>query len=160
IRKDLIDTRDKYADERKTEITEVAGSVDLEELIPEETNVVTLSHGGYVKRLPLNTYRTQHRGGVGVSGGTTREGDFIEDFFVASTHAYLMCFTNRGQMYWLKVHQVPQAGRTSPGRAIANVLSLRSEEKITGVIPVRRFEGDFHLMMATQRGLVKKTPLA
>jgi DNA gyrase subunit A len=160
IRKDLVETRDKYGDERRTEITEDMGSVDLEDLIPEETNVVTLSHRGYVKRLPLNTYRTQHRGGVGVSGGATREDDFIEHFFVASTHAYLLCFTDRGQIYWLKVHQVPLAGRTSAGRAIANVLSLKAEEKITGVIPVRRFEGDFHLMMATQRGLVKKTPLA
>src|SRR5205823_13412428 len=110
--------------------------------------------------LPLTTYRTQHRGGKGVSGGLTREDDFVEHFFVASTHAYLLCFTNRGQVYWLKVYDIPQMSRTSPGRAIANVLSLRPEEKISSVIPVRRFEGDAHLLMATRRGLVKKTDLA
>jgi DNA gyrase subunit A len=159
IRKDLQEMRDKYGDERRTQITEEEGSVDLEELIPEETNVVTLSHNGYIKRLPINTYRSQHRGGKGVSGGNTKDDDFIEHFFVASTHAYLLCFTNRGQVYWLKVYQIPQASRTSAGRSIANVLSLRSEEKITSVIPVRKFEGDQFLLMATKRGLVKKTAL-
>jgi DNA gyrase subunit A len=159
IRKDLQEMRDKYGDERRTQISEEEGSVDLEELIPEETNVVTLSHNGYIKRLPINTYRSQHRGGKGVSGGNTKDDDFIEHFFVASTHAYLLCFTNRGQVYWLKVYQIPQASRTSAGRSIANVLSLRSEEKITSVIPVRKFEGDQYLLAATKRGLVKKTAL-
>jgi DNA gyrase subunit A len=159
IRKDLVELRDKYSDDRRTEITEAEGTVDLESLIPEEDNVVTLSHNGYIKRLPVNTYRSQHRGGKGVSGGNTRDDDFIEHFFVASTHAYLLCFTNRGQVYWLKVYQIPQASRTSAGRSIANVLSLRSEEKITSVIPVRKFEGDQYLMMATRRGQVKKTAL-
>jgi DNA gyrase subunit A len=109
--------------------------------------------------LPLNTYRTQHRGGKGVSGGSTREDDFIEHFFVASTHAYLLCFTNRGQLYWIKVYDIPQGSRTSAGRAIANVLSLKPEEKITSMIPVRRFDDEHHLIMATRRGLVKKTAL-
>ncbi len=110
----------------------------MEDLIAEEDNAVTISHDGYIKRLPLNTYRTQHRGGKGVSGGATREDDFIEHFFVASTHAYLLCFTNRGQLYWLKVYDIPQlAAAPRPGRAIANVLSLKPEEKITSVIPVR-----------------------
>ncbi|MCX7701019.1 MAG: hypothetical protein N2039_09090 [Gemmataceae bacterium] len=159
IRADLVELRDKYGDERRTEIVDEEVSVDLEDLIPEELNVVTISHHGYIKRLPLNTYRRQHRGGKGVSGGQTREDDFIEHFFVASTHAYLLCFTNRGQVYWLKVHQIPQASRTSAGRAIANVLSLRPEEKITSVIPVREFGTDQYLLMATRRGLVKKTRL-
>ncbi len=159
IRADLKEMRDKYGDERRTEILDVAGEINLEELIPEESNVVTLSHNGYIKRLPVSTYRTQHRGGKGVSGGATREDDFIEHFFVASTHAYLLCFTNRGQVYWLKVHQIPQASRTSAGRAIANVLSLKAEEKITSVIAVRHFDAVRQLMMATRRGLVKKTPL-
>jgi DNA gyrase subunit A len=159
IRADLVELRDKYADERRTEIVDDEVSVDLEDLIPEETNVVTISHQGYIKRLPLNTYRRQHRGGKGVSGGQTREDDFIEHLFVASTHAYLLCFTNRGQVYWLKVHQIPQASRTSAGRAIANVLSLRPEEKITSVIPVREFDTEHYLLMATRRGLVKKTRL-
>jgi DNA gyrase subunit A len=160
VRADLIELRDKYGDERRTEIIDAGGRVSYEDLIAEEDNAVTISHNGYIKRLPLNTYRTQHRGGKGVSGGGAREDDFIEHFFVASTHAYLLCFTNRGQVYWLKVYDIPQQSRTSIGRAIANVLSLKPEEKITSVIPVRRFAGSGHLLMATRRGLVKKTALA
>ncbi|MGH7222588.1 MAG: DNA gyrase C-terminal beta-propeller domain-containing protein, partial [Gemmataceae bacterium] len=159
IKKDLRDLRDKYGDERKTEITGEVGRLDLEDLIAEEDNAVTISHAGYIKRLPLNTYRTQHRGGKGVSGGATREDDFIEHFFVASTHAYLLCFTNRGQLYWIKVYDIPAGSRISTGRAIANVLSLKPEEKITSMIPVRRFDAGGHLIMATRRGLVKKTAL-
>ncbi len=159
IRKDLEELRDKYGNDRRTEIIDAGGKIDLEDLIPEESNVVTLSHGGYIKRLPLNTYRSQHRGGKGVSGGTTREDDFIEHFFVASTHAYLLCFTTRGQVYWLKVYEIPTASRTSAGRSIANVLSLKPEEKITSVIPVRQFDADHFLLMATRSGLVKKTAL-
>jgi DNA gyrase subunit A len=159
IKADLIELRDKYGDDRRTEIVDDSSRVNFEELIAEEMQAVTISHNGYVKRLPLNTYRSQHRGGKGVSGGTAREDDFIEHFFVASTHAYLLCFTNRGQLHWLKVYDVPQMSRTSAGRAIANVLSLKPEEKITSVIPVRHFVDDQHLLMATHRGLVKKTAL-
>jgi DNA gyrase subunit A len=160
IRKDLVELRDKYGDERRTQIIDAGPRVlNLEDLIAEEVNAVTISHNGYIKRLPLNTYRSQHRGGKGVSGGAAREDDFIEHFFVASTHAYLLCFTNRGQLYWLKVYDIPQMSRTSPGRAIANVLSLKPEEKITSVIPVRRFDSERSLLMATRRGLVKKTAL-
>jgi DNA gyrase subunit A len=160
IRKDMEELRDRYGDERRTLIiNEEARSIRPEDLIAEETNAVTMSHNGYIKRLPLNTYRSQHRGGRGVSGGGTHEDDFIEHFFVTSTHAYLLCFTNRGQLYWLKVLDVPQMSRTSVGRSIANLLSLKPEEKITSVIPVRRFEGDQHLLMATRRGVVKKTAL-
>lgn len=161
IRGDLIELRDKYGQERRTQILDAAPSeLSIEDLIAEEANAVTLSHNGYIKRLPLNTYRSQHRGGKGITGADTKEDDFIEHFFVASTHAYLLCFTNRGQVYWLKVYDVPQMGRTSPGRAIANMLSLKPEEKITSVIAVRHFEEDQHLLMATRRGLVKKTALA
>src|SRR5262249_32653 len=160
IRKDLEEMRDKYADERRTQIIdEEVSKLNIEDLIAEETNAITLSHNGYIKRLPLNTYRSQHRGGKGVSGGATKDDDFIEHFFVASTHAYLLCFTNRGQVYWLKVYDIPQMSRTSPGRAIANVLSLKADEKITSVIPVRHFEENQHLLMATRRGIVKKTAL-
>ncbi len=159
VRTDLVDLRDKYGDDRRTAIIEAIGKVSYEDLIAEEVNAVTISHNGYIKRLPLSTYRSQHRGGKGVSGGGAREDDFIEHFFVASTHAYLLCFTNRGQVYWLKVYDIPQMGRTSIGRAIANLLSFKPEEKITGVIPVRRFEENLHLLMATQRGIVKKTAL-
>jgi DNA gyrase subunit A len=159
IRKDLEETRDKYGDDRRTQIIEAQGRISYEDLIAEEVNAVTISHNGYIKRLPLNTYRSQHRGGKGISGGGAREDDFIEHFFVASTHAYLLCFTNRGQVYWLKVYDIPQMSRTSGGRSIANVLSLKPEEKITSVIPVRRFDDEHHLLMATRRGLVKKTAL-
>lgn len=159
IRADLVELRDKYGEERRTAIIEARGQVNYEDLIAEEINAVTLSHTGYIKRLLLNTYRSQHRGGKGVSGGSTREDDFIEHFFVTSTHAYLLCFTNVGQLYWLKVYDIPQMGRTSAGRAIANVLSLKAEEKISSVIPVRQFTADQYLLMATKRGIVKKTPL-
>jgi DNA gyrase subunit A len=162
IKKDLVELRDKFGDDRKTEITGEVGRLSREDLIEETVNAVTISHNGYVKRLPLDTYRTQHRGGKGVSGGVTREDDFVEHFFVASTHAYLLCFTNRGQVYWLKVYDIPQGSRTAAGRAIANVLSLKEDEKIASVVPVRSFdgEGERHLLMATQRGIVKKTQLA
>ncbi len=159
VRADLVEMRNKYGDDRRTDITDAGVKVDLEDLIAEETQAVTISHNGYIKRLPLTTYRTQHRGGKGVSGGQTREDDFVEHFYVASTHAYLLCFTNRGRVYWLKVYDIPQMSRTSPGRAIANVLSLREDEKISSVIPVRHFEENAHLLMATRRGIVKKTDL-
>jgi DNA gyrase subunit A len=159
VRGELLEMRQKYGDDRRTEITGEVTRVNMEDLIEEEDQAVTISHNGYIKRLPLNTYRAQHRGGRGVSGGTAREDDFVEHFFVASTHAYLLCFTNAGRVYWLKVYDIPQGSRTASGRAIANVLSLAAEEKITSVIPVRRFEGDRCLIMATRRGVVKKTPL-
>ncbi|HEY2785799.1 MAG TPA: DNA gyrase subunit A [Fimbriiglobus sp.] len=158
IRADLETARDKYGDARKTEITDDGGNVDMEELIVDEPNVVTITHEGFVKRLPVDTYRVQGRGGKGVQGGL-RDNDFIRHFFVASTKAYLLCFTDKGQAYWLKVYNIPQASRTSPGRSIANVLSLKPEEKIASVIPVREFEPGSFLLMATRRGLVKKTDL-
>jgi DNA gyrase subunit A len=159
IRKDLEELRDKYGDERKTHIdAEAEANVNLEDLIAEEDVVVSLSHAGYIKRMPMSTFRTQHRGGKGVQGGA-REEDFIEHFFVASTHAYLLCFTNRGQCHWLKVYDIPEAGRTSGGRSIANVLTLKEEEKIEGVIPVRHFEENAFLLMATKNGTIKKTEL-
>ncbi len=158
IRADLEHARDKYGDARKTEISDDGANVDMEDLIADEPNVVTISHEGFVKRLPVNTYRVQGRGGKGVQGGL-RENDFVEHFFIASTKAYLLCFTDKGQAYWLKVYNIPQANRTSAGRSIANVLSLKPDEKIASVIPVREFEPGFFLLMATRQGLVKKTDL-
>ena len=158
IRKDLEEMRDKYGDARKTEFDENAGDLDLEDLVVDETVAITLSHEGFIKRMPLATYRVQHRGGKGVSGGL-RENDFVEHFFVASTKAYLLCFTDQGQCYWLKVYRIPEASRTSAGRSIANVLSLKPEEKITSVIPVREFTEGQYLLMATKKGTVKKTDL-
>src|SRR5260370_25094108 len=134
-------------------------SVHLEDLIAEELNAVTISHNGYIKRLPLTTCRAQDRGGKGVSGGQAREDEFVEHFLVTSTHAYLLCFTTRGQLYWLKVLEIPQMSRTSAGRNIANLLALREDEKISSIIPVRRFDADSYLMMATRAGIVKKTAL-
>ncbi len=166
IKKDLTELRDRYGDERRTEITGEAARVTQEELIPEEENAVTISHNGYLKRLPLNTYRSQHRGGKGVSGGNTRDDDFVEHFFVCSTHAYLLCFTNRGQLYWLRVFNIPEGSRTATGRSIANVLSLKPEERISSLIPVRNLDAERstaeeeYLLMATRRGQVKKTSLA
>jgi DNA gyrase subunit A len=166
IKKDLRDLRDRYGEDRKTEITGEAAHVTREDLIPEEDNAVTISHNGYLKRLPLTTYKSQHRGGKGVIGASTRDDDFIEHFFVASTHAYLLCFTNRGQIYWLRVFDIPEAARTGTGRALANVLSLKPDEHISSLIPVRELDAErsaaegLHLLMATKRGLVKKTALA
>jgi DNA gyrase subunit A len=158
IKHDLEDIRDKFGDARKTEISDEGGDIDLEALIPEEDMLVSISHAGYLKRLPPKTFRTQHRGGKGVQGGA-REDDFIEHFFTASTHAYLLCFTNLGQCHWLKVYNIPEASRTSAGRSIANVLALKQDEKLESVIPVRHFVENQYLMMATKNGLVKKTEL-
>jgi DNA gyrase subunit A len=158
IRADLELMASKYGDERKTEITDDGADVDIEDLIEDEPNVVTVTHEGFVKRMPLTEYRVQGRGGKGVQGGL-RENDFVEHFFVASTKAYLLCFTNAGQCYWLKVYKIPQAARTSPGRSIANVLSLKPEEKITSLVPIREFTPGYHLLMATRNGTVKKTDL-
>jgi DNA gyrase subunit A len=166
VKADLADLRTRYGEGRRTEITGEAARMTRADLIPEEDNAVTISHGGYIKRLPLKTYRSQHRGGRGVSGGQTREEDFIEHFFIASTHSCLLCFTNRGQLHWLPVFDVPEGSRTSAGRHIAQVLSLKEGEKITSVIPVRDLESartsaaPLHLLMATRRGLVKKTALS
>ena len=158
IRTDLEQMATRFGDDRKTEILEGDGDVDMEDLIEDEPNVVTISHEQFVKRMPLTEYRVQGRGGKGVSGGT-RENDFVEHFFVASTKAYLLCFTNAGQMYWLKVYRIPQASRTSAGRSMANVLSLKPEEKIASIIPVREFTPDYNLLIATRKGIVKKTEL-
>jgi DNA gyrase subunit A len=158
IRDDLVELRDKYGDNRKTDFGDFEDRVNLEDLIPEEDVVVSISHGGYIKRMLPTSFRTQHRGGKGVQGGA-REEDFIEHFFVASTHAYLLCFTTHGQCHWLKVYDIPEGSRTSGGRSIANVLTLEADEKIEGVIPVRHFEEGVHLLIATRQGTVKKTAL-
>lgn len=158
IREDLEKMATKYGDDRRTEISDDGGDVDMEDLIEDEPNVVTISHEGFIKRMPLTEYRVQGRGGKGVQGGL-RDNDFVEHFFIASTKAYLLCFTNKGQCFWLKVYRIPLASRTSPGRSIANVLALREEEKITSIVPVREFVEDQFLTMATRQGTVKKTDL-
>ncbi len=161
IREELEEIRNKYRDSRRTEISgEEVGEIDLEDLITEETMVVSISHQGYIKRTPTSVYRAQRRGGKGLKGAKTEEEDPIEHVFVASTHAYLLFFTNKGKVYWQKVYGLPQLGRESRGRAIVNLLNLEEGEKIADCRAVRDFDLPGHfLMMATQEGLVKKTPL-
>ena len=161
IKDDLREIQRKFGDDRRTEITgEELGNIDLEDLITEETMVVSISHRGYIKRTPASVYRAQRRGGKGVRGAQTEEEDPIEHLFVASTHAYLLFFTNKGKVYWQKVYDLPQMGRDRKGRAIVNLLSLDKDEKITDCRQVRDFNLPGHfLMMATRKGLVKKTPL-
>ncbi|VTU01222.1 dna gyrase subunit a : DNA gyrase subunit A OS=Pirellula staleyi (strain ATCC 27377 / DSM 6068 / ICPB 4128) GN=gyrA PE=3 SV=1: DNA_topoisoIV: DNA_gyraseA_C: DNA_gyraseA_C: DNA_gyraseA_C: DNA_gyraseA_C: DNA_gyraseA_C: DNA_gyraseA_C [Gemmataceae bacterium] len=159
IRADLEQMAARYGDARKTEFSDDGGDVDMEDLIEDEPNVVTISHQQFIKRMPLTEYRVQNRGGKGVQGGVKDE-DFVEHFFVASTKSYLLCFTNKGQLYWLKVYKIPTGNRTSAGRNIANVLqSLKEGEKITSIVPVREFVDGLNLLMATRKGTVKKTEL-
>ena len=160
IRADLRELKQKYADPRRTEVSsEELGDFDKEALIREEYMVVTITHDGYIKRLPPSTYRAQGRGGRGIAATSTREGDFLEHMFVALTHDYILFFTDRGKVYWLKVYDLPESSRTSAGRAIVNLLQLDEGERVTGFIPVREFAEDEALMMCTRRGTVKKTDL-
>jgi DNA gyrase subunit A len=151
--------KDKYGDPRRTRIIDEAAELSAEDLIVEEDMVVTISHEGYVKRNPVALYRAQRRGGRGKIGATTRDEDFVEHLFVASTHSYLLFFTTTGKVYWLKVHEIPQAGRAARGRAVTNLLQLKPEEKLSAFLPVREFREGRNLIFATRRGLVKKTEL-
>jgi DNA gyrase subunit A len=160
IREDVIEMKEKYGDDRRTRITNDATDIDIEDLIADEQVVVTISHEGYIKRMPLDTYRKQGRGGRGVIGADSKEGDFIETLFIASTKDYLMFFTNLGRVYWQKVYDIPQLPRQSKGRAIANLLEMQAEEKLAEVLAVRDFEDEGkHLLFATCQGVVKKTLL-
>ncbi len=160
IKKELISLKDKYGDKRRTEF--IAGDnriIQYEDMIKEEDMVVTVTHSGYVKRLPINTYRMQRRGGKGVIAQTTKEEDFIEDIFVANTHSYLLLFTNKGQVHWIKVYEIPEAGRTARGKAIVNLVQLDKDERVATIIPVKKFDQEHYLVMATKKGIVKKTSL-
>ena len=160
IKQEQKDVIDKFGDERKTQILdqEVEG-VDYEDLIPQEDVVVTMSNTGYIKRMPLDTYKTQRRGGVGVIGAESKEDDFIEKVFVANTHSYLLVFTERGIVHWLKVYKIPEVGRYSKGKAIVNLIEIDPTEKISTIIAVNEFTEDHYLLTATKRGIVKKTSL-
>jgi DNA gyrase subunit A len=151
---------EKFGDDRRTEITAAIGSFDVEDLIVEEDMVITVSRQGYVKRLAVDTYRAQRRGGRGLRGMDTKEEDWVEHLFVASTHDYLMIFTRRGQCYWIKVWEIPVGGRTSRGKPIINLLNLADTEDIASVVPVREFSEDKNLIFATRLGVVKKTTLS
>jgi DNA gyrase subunit A len=158
IREDIHEIRDRYGDERRTEIIGSVGGFEMEDLIAEEDVVVTLTHAGYTKRMPLTTYRRQGRGGRGIIGSDSREGDFVEEIFIASTHDYLLVILNNGRLHWLKVYDIPSMSRTSRGRAIVNLLQMERGEAICAVVPVREFDERF-LVTATRRGQIKKTSL-
>ena len=161
IRADLREMKAKYADPRRSVISdEELGDFDKEALIREENMVVTVTHDGYIKRLPPSTYRAQGRGGRGIAATNTKEGDFLEHMFVALTHDYILFFTDKGKVYWIKVYDLPLASRTAGGRAIVNLLQLADGERITGLVPVREFREDECLLMVTRRGTVKKTELS
>ena len=159
IKAELLEIKDKYGDDRRSEITMAVDEINLEDLIEEEDNVITMTHFGYIKRLPVDTYKSQHRGGRGISGLQTREEDFVETLFISSTHAHLLFFTNRGRMFKIKAYQIPESGRQSKGTAIVNLIELDNDEKITAMIPVRQFEDGYYLTMVTKNGVVKKTPI-
>ena len=159
IKEELIEIRDKFGDERKTKIVAAEGEIDLEDLIKEEQCVVALTHFGYIKRMPIDTYRSQRRGGKGITGIATRENDFVKQIFTASTHDMILFFTNKGKLYKLRGYELPEAGRTAKGTAIVNLLSLDSGEKVSAVIPIQNFADGKYLLMATKNGLIKKTAL-
>ena len=160
IKEELQGIADKYGDERRTDIVADLGEISIEDLIADEPMVITVSHEGYIKRIAADTYRQQGRGGRGISGMGTKEEDWVEHLFVASTHDYLMVFTRQGQCYWLKVHEIPQTSRGSRGKPIVNLLNMSGEEKIAALVPVREFSPDRSLIFATRRGVVKKTELS
>ncbi|MFN7950309.1 MAG: DNA gyrase subunit A [bacterium] len=158
--KELEEVRESYAEPRRTEIVRGESNIDIEDLIQVEDMVVTVSHEGYIKRNPLTLYRQQRRGGKGVTGMETREEDFVENLFVASTHDYVLLFTNQGRAFWLKVHQIPEAGRAARGKAVVNLIRLEAGEKVVGFLTTSEFRDDRFVVLATREGKVKKTPLS
>ena len=159
VKEELLELKTKYADERRTQIVDAAAEFEIEDLIADEEMVVVISHEGYIKRVPITTYRRQHRGGIGVIGMQSKEGDYPEHVFVASAHQYILFFTDRGKCYWLKVFEIPERGRTSAGQAIVNLLRIENDEKITAFVPLREFDEERFVFMATEKGIVKKCSL-
>jgi DNA gyrase subunit A len=159
IRGEMREINERYGDIRRTEILQEIGEIGIEDLIADEDMVVTISHRGYIKRNPISLYRAQRRGGKGLTGVVPKEEDFVEHLFVASSHNYLLFFTNQGRVYWKKVHEIPEAGRMSRGKAIVNFLELQKGEKVATILPVKEFDEDSYVVMATKNGLVKKTEL-
>ena len=160
IRDELLEIREQFGDERRTQIVETHENLSLEDLISQEDVVVTLSHAGYAKSQPIEVYRSQRRGGKGKTATTTRDEDFVDKLFVANTHDTMLCFSNHGKLYWLKVYEVPQAGRTARGRPLVNLLPLTDNERITAVLPIKEFDPELYVVMATASGVIKKTSLA
>jgi DNA gyrase subunit A len=159
IRDELLALKTEYGDARRTEILAQTSEIGIEDLIKDEEMVITISHAGYIKRNPLTNYRAQRRGGKGKVGMETREEDFVERLFMATMHSYILFFTNKGRVYWLKVHQLPEAGRQAKGKAIVNLLQIGQDERVTAALPVREFTPDHFILMATKQGIIKKTEL-
>ena len=157
IKEELLEVKDKFGDDRKTKIVAAEGEFEIEDLIKEEQTVITLSHFGYIKRMPIDTYKSQKRGGKGITGMTTREEDFVKQIFTASTHDTLLFFTNKGKVYRLRGYEIPEAGRTARGTAIVNLLSVDRGEKVSAVITLSNFAEGKYLLMATKNGTIKKT---
>ena len=160
IKTEALNLRDKFSDERRTEITDVAGEVDIEDLIPEEQCVLTKTYNGFIKRLPADTYSVQHRGGRGITGMTTREDDGVENMFVCSSHDYIMLFSNLGRMYRIKAYEIPEGSRTAKGMNIVNILPLMPEEKITIILPASELDEERFITMVTKKGIIKRTKLS
>jgi len=156
---ELLEIKERYGDERRTEIVASSEDINIEDMIVEEDMVVTITHSGYIKRNPVSLYKSQHRGGRGKMGMGTKEEDFVEKIFIASTHHYLLIFTNTGKVHWLKVYQLPQAGRAAKGKAIVNLLNLAPGERVSATLPVREFVADKFVVMVTKKGIIKKTDL-
>ena len=160
IKSELINVRDQYGDERKTEIIPVSTDFSMEDMIAEEEVVLTITHQGYIKRTALNTYRTQRRGGRGVQGAMSKDEDFVQHLFIANTHNYMLFFTDKGKCHWLKVYDIPQGGRATRGRAVVNLIECEPGEKVEAFVSVKDFDDDHYVVMATQKGIVKKTVLS
>jgi DNA gyrase subunit A len=160
IKDELLAVKEEYKDERRTQIVSEEAEINVEDLIAQEEVVVTISHAGYIKRNPVSLYRAQRRGGKGKIGMGIKEEDFVETLFTASTHDYLLFFTDAGKVYWLKVHEIPEAGRAAKGKAMVNLLALSGDEKVTATLPVKEFREDRYVVMATRMGTIKKTELA
>ena len=159
IKGELLEIRERFGNPRRTEIIAMAADLSIEDLIVEEDMVVTVSHSGYIKRNAVSLYRAQRRGGKGATGMRPKEEDFVENLFIASTHSYILIFTSKGKVYWLKVHEIPQGGRASRGKAIVNLLNLQDDEKVMTILPVKEFEEGKFIITATRKGTVKKTDL-
>ncbi len=159
IKEELGALKEQYGDARRTEILDETAEISFEDTLADEEMVVTITHGGYIKRSPLAIYRSQRRGGKGMTGMATKEEDYVEHLFVATTHSYILLFTNLGRVHWLKVHETPQLGRAAKGKALVNFLQVQPGEVVTAMIPIRQFEVGRYLFMATRRGVVKKTEL-
>ena len=160
LKEEMAEVALKFGDERRTEILSDQGEFSVEDLIAEEDMVITISHSGYIKRIPVTTYKRQRRGGRGLTGADVKENDWVEHLFIASTHDYLMFFTNKGQVYWLKVHEIPQATRAARGKPVVHCIAIRPDETVAALVPVREFTDDKCLIFATRQGTVKKTVLS